>query len=81
MPARELADADLGAVLEAAVVDVLRDSAAWTRYELTRAINRHLPDYLGGLHPERVEALLEDLTEAALDLAGPAAVRLLNAPV
>ncbi|SNS81175.1 MobF family relaxase [Actinomadura mexicana] len=79
-PAQELADADLGAVLQAAIADVQRDSATWTRYELTRAINRHLPDYLGGLHPERVEALLEDLTEAALDPAGPAAVRLLNAP-
>ncbi|MER6816445.1 MobF family relaxase [Spirillospora sp. NPDC000708] len=79
-PAQELADADMDAVLQAAIADVQRDSATWTRYELTRAINRHLPDYLGGLHPERVEALLEGLTDAALDPAGPAAVRLLNAP-
>jgi hypothetical protein len=79
--AREaLADADIGKVLTAALADAQEAKATFTRYEVTRFINRHLPDYLGGLPPERVEALLEQLTDAALDPAGPGEVRLLTAP-
>ena len=75
-----LADLDVHRVITAAVADAQRDKATFSRYELTRFVNRHLPDYLGGLPPERVEAVLEELTDAALDPAGPAATRLLNAP-
>ena len=79
-PAPELADAEIQRVLEAAIADVQRDTAEWTRYQLTRAINRHLPDYLGGLHPERVEALLEQLTDMALVPGAAGPVRALEAP-
>ncbi|RSN51125.1 MobF family relaxase [Actinomadura sp. WAC 06369] len=79
-PARSLAEADVDRVLQAALADVQRGKAEWTRPELTRMIDRHLPDYLGGLHPERVEALLESLTDMALGNEAVTGVRLLNAP-
>jgi len=79
-PAPDLTDAEVERVLAAAIADVQRDAPTWTRSQLTRAINRHLPDYLGGLHPERVEALLEQLTDMALVPGAVAPVRLLEAP-
>ena len=36
-------------ILAAAVADAQRGKATFSRYELTRMINRYLPDYLGGL--------------------------------
>ncbi|GII05740.1 MobF family relaxase [Planobispora takensis] len=78
--AQALGDAELAKVIQAAVADAQREKAEFSRFEITRFIDRHLPDYLGGLHPERVEAVLEELTDAALNPAGPAGVRLLTAP-
>jgi conjugative relaxase-like TrwC/TraI family protein len=79
-PAPDLAAEDVDRVIAAAVADVQVAKATFTRYELTRAINRHLPDYLGGLHAERVEAVLEQMTDMALDPQAGGPVRLLNAP-
>lgn len=42
-------DFDVDRVLAAAVADAQQAKATFSRYELTRMINRHLPDYLGGL--------------------------------
>ncbi|WP_067828310.1 MobF family relaxase [Actinomadura kijaniata] len=78
--ARDLANLDYQRVLTAAVADAQRSKSEFSRHEVTRYISRHLPPYLGGLPAERVEALLEELTDAALDPRGPAGVRLLNAP-
>ena len=38
-----------GRILAAAVADAQRRKATFSRYELTRMINRYLPDFLGGL--------------------------------
>ncbi|WP_017559866.1 MobF family relaxase [Nocardiopsis baichengensis] len=70
--AEELAQLDMGRVIEAALADVQREKPSFTRYELARAISRHLPTSLGGLPAQRVGALLEELTEQALH---PADVR------
>ncbi|WP_068929383.1 MobF family relaxase [Planobispora rosea] len=78
--AQALGDAELAKVIQAAVADAQKEKAEFSRFEITRFIDRYLPDYLGGLHPERVEAVLEELTDAALNPAGPAGVRLLTAP-
>jgi conjugative relaxase-like TrwC/TraI family protein len=78
--AKEMADLDYQKVLAAAVADAQAAKSAFTRHEVLRHINKYLPAYLGGLPEERLEALLEELTDAALDPSGPAAVRLLNAP-
>ena len=50
-------------ILAAAVADAQRCKATFSRYELTRMINRYLPDFLGGLSGEQVTRLLEELTE------------------
>ena len=41
--------AEMERILAAAVADAQRRKATFSRYELTRMINRYLPDYLGGL--------------------------------
>ena len=43
-----------GRILAAAVADAQQRKATFSRYELTRMINRYLPDYLGGLSGEQV---------------------------
>jgi conjugative relaxase-like TrwC/TraI family protein len=53
-------------VVAAAVADAQRAKPTFTRYELTRMINRYLPDYLGGLGGQQVMGLLEELTTWAL---------------
>jgi hypothetical protein len=77
---QRLANLDYDQVLRAAIADAQASTATFSRYELIRHINRHLPEYLGGLPGERIEAILEELADAALDPAGPSAVRKLNAP-
>jgi conjugative relaxase-like TrwC/TraI family protein len=72
--------ADVERVLAAAVADAQRSKATFTRYELTRMINRYLPDYLGGLPGEQVTRLLDELTSEALRPGGPLGIVLLTAP-
>jgi conjugative relaxase-like TrwC/TraI family protein len=67
-------------ILAAAVADAQRSKATFTRYELTRMINRYLPDSLGGLCGDQVVGLLEDLTSQALRPGGPGETVLLTAP-
>src|ERR1017187_8968871 len=67
-------------VLAAAIADVQRIKATFSRYELTRMVNRYLPDFLGGLSGAQVTRLLEDLTNEALRPGGPGETVLLTAP-
>ena len=67
-------------ILAAAVADAQQRKATFSRYELTRMINRYLPDYLGGLPGEQVTGLLEELTDEALRPGSPAGTVLLTAP-
>ncbi|SDI57541.1 conjugative relaxase domain-containing protein, TrwC/TraI family, partial [Sinosporangium album] len=80
--ARErLAAMDMQHVIEAAVAEAQAAKSAFTRYEVIRYLSRHLPDHLGALPAERVEALLEELADRALNPEGTAAgVRLVTAP-
>ncbi|MFC6364465.1 MobF family relaxase [Nonomuraea thailandensis] len=73
-------DAQIRDVLQAAVADVQQAKAVFSRYEVMRAINRHLPGWLGGLAPGSVRLLLEELTERAIGAGNPFGVRLLNLP-
>lgn len=73
------ADAQMDRVIAAALADAQQAKAQFSRYEVMRYISRHLPEHLGGLPAERVEAILEDLTTRALD-SGHTDARLLNAP-
>jgi conjugative relaxase-like TrwC/TraI family protein len=82
-PGRVLApftDAQIDLVLSAAVADVVRSKATFTRYELIRMISRHLPGWLGGLDGPQVTALLDDLAGRALAPGGPSGVLRLTAP-
>ncbi len=74
------AGAKMDLVLAAAVADALRCKSVFTRYELLRMVNRHLPSYLGGLPGSRVTELLEELTARALAPGGPCGTVLLTAP-
>ena len=56
-------------VIEQAVAQVQDTKAAWTRYDLLRAINDKLPPALGGLDGDHVRALLEELTDLATNPA------------
>ncbi|MHA6795918.1 MobF family relaxase [Pseudonocardia bannensis] len=59
------------AVIETALADVQSRKAAWTRADLTAAINTALPDYLGTTDGVDVARLLDGLTEQALRSATP----------
>jgi conjugative relaxase-like TrwC/TraI family protein len=72
--------AEVDRILATAVADAQRAKATFTRYELTRMINRYVPDYLGGLSGEQVTKLLDELTTEALRPGGPADTVLLTAP-
>jgi TrwC relaxase len=74
------ADAEIDQVQAAAVADALRSKSVFSRYELIRMINRHLPDYLGGLSGAQVTALLEELAGRALAPGGRCGTVLLTAP-
>jgi AAA domain-containing protein/TrwC relaxase len=54
------------AVIAAAIADVQATKSAWTRYDLIRAIDAHLPDCLGGLDAQHVIDLQEELADRAL---------------
>ncbi len=71
---------EMDLVLAAAVADALRCKSVFTRYELLRMVNRHLPSYLGGLPGSRMTVLLEELTARALAPGGPCGAVLLTAP-
>lgn len=77
-PAPELELAEIRRVIDAALGDVQMSKNVWSRHDLMRAINRHIPEYLGGLPEAQVQDLLVELTDLALDPAG--SVRMLNAP-
>jgi conjugative relaxase-like TrwC/TraI family protein len=78
--ARPPSGTEVNRVVAAAVADAQRSKATFTRYELTRMINRYLPDYLGGLPGKQVTRLLDELTSEALRPGGPTGVVLLTAP-
>ena len=69
---------EIDRVLAASVADALCSKSVFTRHELIRMINRHLPDYLGGLSGPQVTALLEELADRALAPGGPCEVILLT---
>ena len=71
---------EISKILAAAIADAQRSRATFSRYELTRMINRYLPDFLGGLSGEQVTELLEELTSEALRPGGPGDTVLLTAP-
>ena len=58
-------------VIEIALTDVQERKAAWTRSDLTRAINAALPDYLGIPDGVDIGRLLDQLTVEALRYAIP----------
>ncbi|GLZ49229.1 hypothetical protein Acsp06_54140 [Actinomycetospora sp. NBRC 106375] len=58
-------------VLETALADVQTRKAAWTRADLTRAVNDALPDTLGLTSGEDVAGLLDWLTDEGLALSTP----------
>ncbi|GAA3224944.1 MobF family relaxase [Nonomuraea helvata] len=76
----ELAEHEFRRVLQAAVAEVQATGATWTRYQLTAAINRHLPDTLGGLPARMVRDVLEDLTAEALAPGAGYGIHQVNAP-
>jgi conjugative relaxase-like TrwC/TraI family protein len=73
-------DAQVDHVLVAAVADAVRAKPAFSRYELIRMINRHLPGWLGGLPGGQVTALLEELADRAAQPGGPCGILRLTAP-
>jgi hypothetical protein len=75
-----ITDAEIDRVLAEAVADALCRKSVFTRYELIRAINRHLPPYLGGLTGPQATALLDELAGRALARGGPGGTVLLTAP-
>ncbi|MBB4920971.1 MobF family relaxase [Streptosporangium saharense] len=75
-----LADLNMRRVAAAAVREAQAAKSTFNRYEVIRYISRHLPDHLGGLPAERMEAMLEELADLALDPTGAAGARLLTAP-
>ncbi len=72
--------AEVERILAAAVADAQQHKATFTHYELTRMVNRYLPDFLGGLSGEQVTRLLEELTSEALRPAGLEETVQLTAP-
>src|SRR5260370_723994 len=72
--------AEVDRALVAAVADALCCKSVFTRYELLRMVNRHLPGYLGGCSGARVRALLEELTSRALAPGGACGIVRLTAP-
>lgn len=74
------AEQQINRILQSAVADAQRAKAVFSRYEVTRAINRHLPSWLGGLPANAVRQVLEDLTEQAIGPGNTYGVRLLNVP-
>ncbi|MCO1658901.1 MobF family relaxase [Pseudonocardia humida] len=59
------------AVIETALADVQAKRSAWTRADLTAALNDALPDHLGLTAGAQVAEFLERLTDEALRLAVP----------
>ena len=59
------------AVIELALADVQSRKSAWTRADLTAAINAALPDHLGVTEGADVGRLLDELTTAAVAAATP----------
>jgi conjugative relaxase-like TrwC/TraI family protein len=75
-----LSDTDVRRLLAAAIADAQRGRATFSRYELTRMVNRYLPDFMGGLSGDQVTRLLEELTSEALRPGGPGETVSLTAP-
>lgn len=73
--ADDLADVDMGRVLEMALADCQKEKSTFSRYELTRHISRHLPASFGGLEAAQVRLLLHEMTDEALDPRGGRVLR------
>ncbi|MEU7822961.1 MobF family relaxase [Catellatospora sp. NPDC049133] len=67
-------------VINAAVAKVQSAKAAWTRYDLIRALNEHLPPCLGGLNEQQVVTLLHKLADRAVQTRPDGDVVCLAAP-
>jgi conjugative relaxase-like TrwC/TraI family protein len=76
VPSRE----SITAILAAAVADAQQHKATFSRYDLIRMINRHLPGFLGGLSGDQVTSLLDELADEALRPGGPSGIVQLTAP-
>lgn len=64
--AREPDEWSPSAVVETALADVQAGQATWTRPDLFRSVSDALPDHLGGLAPQAISDLFDQLTDAAL---------------
>ena len=57
-------------VINQAIWEVQQARATWTRHDLIAALNRELPDCLGGLSADQTESLLGELADQALSPGG-----------
>ena len=57
-------------VINQAIWQVQHARASWTRHDLIAAINRELPDCLGGLSADQTRALVAELADKALSPGG-----------
>ncbi|MFY7069009.1 AAA family ATPase [Nocardiopsis changdeensis] len=71
---------EMDRIITTAVERVQEAKSVFTRHDVFRRINDELPPNLGALSDEQVHALVDRMTDVALSPAGPADVRLLNAP-
>lgn len=71
---------EMDRIITTAVERVQEAKAVFTRHDVYRRINDELPPNLGALSDEQIHALVDSMTDVALSPAGPADVRLLNAP-
>jgi conjugative relaxase-like TrwC/TraI family protein len=61
---------DPAKVINQAIWEVQQTRATWTRHDLIAALNRELPDALGGLSAGQTTALLNELADEALSPGG-----------
>jgi conjugative relaxase-like TrwC/TraI family protein len=61
---------DPARVIAQATSQIQQSRASWTRHDLIAAINRELPDCLGGLSADQTKALVAELADAALSPGG-----------
>ena len=61
---------DPAMVIDQAIWEVQQARATWTRHDLIAALNRQLPDALGGLSASQTESLIAELADQALAPGG-----------
>lgn len=71
---------EMDRIITTAVARVQEAKAVFSRHDVYRRINDELPPNLGALSDQQIHALVNGMTDVALSPAGPAGVRLLNAP-